>query len=184
MDCCKRKMQEVFAARELYCLNCSLLAKQIFYLCSCSPKNGSARHARECSQRPFVTPTVNKQSGISNDSNVEPCNIESTEQISNVILKVNKESDISAINNQSGTSKKSTVNKQSSGTKNKQSTEKGAVAGTKAGRTPQNVNSGTPRPKSVVESSLAEGRDFQSVQGSKRPATESHDSEEDFCLLE
>ena len=25
--------------------------------CSCSQKNGSARHARECSQRPFVTPT-------------------------------------------------------------------------------------------------------------------------------
>ena len=28
-----------------------------FYLCSCSQKNRSARHARECSQRPFVTPT-------------------------------------------------------------------------------------------------------------------------------
>ena len=176
MDCCKRKMQEVFAARELYCLNCSLLARQIFYLCPCSPKNGSAQHARECSQRPFVTPTVNRQRGISNDSNVEP-NIDSTEQIS-------KESDISAINNQSGTSKKSAVNKQSSGTKNKQSTEKGAIAGTKAGRAPQNVNSGTPRPKSVVESSLAEAMDFQSVQGSKRPANESHESEEDVCLLE
>ena len=33
------------------------LAKQIFYFCSCSQKNGIARHARECSQRPFVTPT-------------------------------------------------------------------------------------------------------------------------------
>ena len=33
------------------------LAKQIFYFCSCSQKNRSARHARECSQRPFVTPT-------------------------------------------------------------------------------------------------------------------------------
>ena len=32
------------------------LAKQIFYFCSCSQKNSSARHARECSQRPFVTP--------------------------------------------------------------------------------------------------------------------------------
>ena len=32
------------------------LAKQIFYFCSCSQKNRSARHARECSQRPFVTP--------------------------------------------------------------------------------------------------------------------------------
>ena len=28
-----------------------------FYLCSCSQKNRSERHARECSQRPFVTPT-------------------------------------------------------------------------------------------------------------------------------
>ena len=32
------------------------LAKQFFYFCSCSQKNRSARHARECSQRPFVTP--------------------------------------------------------------------------------------------------------------------------------
>ena len=32
------------------------LAKQFFYLCSCSQKNRSARHARECSQGPFVTP--------------------------------------------------------------------------------------------------------------------------------
>ena len=47
----------MLAARELYSLNCSLLAKQIFYFCSCSQKNRSARHARECSQRPFVTPT-------------------------------------------------------------------------------------------------------------------------------
>ena len=34
------------------------LAKQIFYFCSCSQKNRSARHARECSQRPFVTPSI------------------------------------------------------------------------------------------------------------------------------
>ena len=33
-----------------------VLPKQIFYFCSCSQKNRSARHARECSQRPFVTP--------------------------------------------------------------------------------------------------------------------------------
>ena len=33
------------------------LAKKIFYFCSCSQKNRSGRHARECSQRPFVTPT-------------------------------------------------------------------------------------------------------------------------------
>ena len=46
----------MLAARELYSLNCSLLAKQIFYFCSCSQKNRSARHAGECSQRPFVTP--------------------------------------------------------------------------------------------------------------------------------
>ena len=32
------------------------LAKQIFYFCSCSQKNCSARHACKCSQRPFVTP--------------------------------------------------------------------------------------------------------------------------------
>ena len=30
------------------------LAKQIFNFCSCSQKNRSAWHARECSQRPFV----------------------------------------------------------------------------------------------------------------------------------
>ena len=34
------------------------LAKQIFYFCSCSQKNRSARHARECSLRPFVTPRI------------------------------------------------------------------------------------------------------------------------------
>ena len=39
-----------------YSLNCSLHAKQIFYICSCSQKNRSARHACEYSQRPFVTP--------------------------------------------------------------------------------------------------------------------------------
>ena len=33
------------------------LAKQIFYFCSCSQKNRSARHACKCSQRPFVTPS-------------------------------------------------------------------------------------------------------------------------------
>ena len=43
MDCCKRKISEVLAAHELYSLNCSLLAKQIFYLCSCSQKKRSAR---------------------------------------------------------------------------------------------------------------------------------------------
>ena len=34
------------------------LAKQIFYFCSSSQKNRSVRHARECSQRPFVTPSL------------------------------------------------------------------------------------------------------------------------------
>ena len=45
MDCCKWKIYEVLAACELYSLSCSLLAnlKQIFYLCSCSQKSGSAR---------------------------------------------------------------------------------------------------------------------------------------------
>ena len=51
MDCYKWKIQEVLAARELYSLNCSLLAKQTFYLCACSPKKS------QCSQRPFATPT-------------------------------------------------------------------------------------------------------------------------------
>ena len=37
------------------------LAKQIFYFCSCSQKNRSARHARKCSQRPFVTPNCHCQ---------------------------------------------------------------------------------------------------------------------------
>ena len=36
------------------------LAKQI-YFCSCSQKNRSARHARECLQRPFVTRYRHKQ---------------------------------------------------------------------------------------------------------------------------
>ena len=64
MDCCKRKISEVLAARELYSLNCSLLTNQFFHICSCSQKNRSARHARECSQRPFVTPLPD-QAGIS-----------------------------------------------------------------------------------------------------------------------
>ena len=39
------------------------LAKQFFYFCSCSQKNRSARHTRECSQRPFVTPSIIFQQG-------------------------------------------------------------------------------------------------------------------------
>ena len=31
-----------------------------FYFCSCSQKIRRARHARECSQRPFVTPVLNQ----------------------------------------------------------------------------------------------------------------------------
>ena len=40
MDCCKRKIKEVLAAREVYSLNCSLLAarKANFHLCSRSQK--------------------------------------------------------------------------------------------------------------------------------------------------
>ena len=52
MDCCKRKIQEVLATRDLYSLNCSQLAKQIFYPCSCSQKNRGAK-------RPFGTPFSN-----------------------------------------------------------------------------------------------------------------------------
>ena len=37
------------------------LAKQIFYFCSCSQRNRSARHARECSHRPFITPKCGAQ---------------------------------------------------------------------------------------------------------------------------
>ena len=57
MDCCKRKTEEVLTACELYSLNCLLPTKQIFYHCSCSPKKLQSSHARECSQRPFVTPS-------------------------------------------------------------------------------------------------------------------------------
>ena len=51
------KFKQVLAC--LYSLNFCVarkLAKQIFYFRSCSQKNRSARHVRECSQRPFVTP--------------------------------------------------------------------------------------------------------------------------------
>ena len=41
------------------------LAKHFFYCCSCSQKNRSARHARECSQRPFVTPWGRNPRGYS-----------------------------------------------------------------------------------------------------------------------
>ena len=34
------------------------LAKQVFYFCSCSQKNRSTRHARECSQRPSSSPLL------------------------------------------------------------------------------------------------------------------------------
>ena len=44
------------------------LVKQIFYFCSCSQKNRSAQHARECSQRPFVTPLFN----VSTIHQIEP----------------------------------------------------------------------------------------------------------------
>ena len=55
--------RKILALLDLLACSCSpnfcvarKLAKQIFYFCSCSQKNRSARHARECSQRPFVTP--------------------------------------------------------------------------------------------------------------------------------
>ena len=35
--------------------------KANFYLCSCSQRNRSARHARQGSQRPFVTPDMHPQ---------------------------------------------------------------------------------------------------------------------------
>ena len=40
MDCCKRKISEVLAARELYSLNCSLLAKQFFFAVAIWPVTG------------------------------------------------------------------------------------------------------------------------------------------------
>ena len=50
MDCCKRKISEVLADHELYSLNCSLLAKEIFLSLLVLAKKS------QCSQRPFVTP--------------------------------------------------------------------------------------------------------------------------------
>ena len=41
------------------------LSKQIFHFCLCSQKNRSTRHARECSQRPFVTPKISLPQGQS-----------------------------------------------------------------------------------------------------------------------
>ena len=58
MDCCKRKIQKVLAARELYSLNCSLLAKQILYLYSCSQKNRGARHARRNARKDHSSPLL------------------------------------------------------------------------------------------------------------------------------
>ena len=55
MDCCKWKISQVLAACELYSLNCSLLAKQVFYLCSCSQKNHGARVlANVCKDHSFL----------------------------------------------------------------------------------------------------------------------------------
>ena len=39
MDYYKRKISEVLAARELYSLNCSLLAKQFFFISARARKN-------------------------------------------------------------------------------------------------------------------------------------------------
>ena len=50
------KYKEVLAARELYSLNCSLPAKQKFLSLIVLAKKSQFSHARECSQRPFVTP--------------------------------------------------------------------------------------------------------------------------------
>ena len=43
-----------------YSLNCSLLAKQFFLSLLVLAKKSQCSHARECSQRPFVTPTIKK----------------------------------------------------------------------------------------------------------------------------
>ena len=48
----------------------SLLAKQVFYRCSCSQKYRSARHVRECSQRPFVIPFRSFQGHFTTSPNV------------------------------------------------------------------------------------------------------------------
>ena len=53
----------MLAACELYCLSCSLLAKQIFYLCSCSQKNHSARmlaNARKDHSSPLLKSSIKK----------------------------------------------------------------------------------------------------------------------------
>ena len=55
--------------------NCSLLAKQTFYFYSWSQKNRSPRHARECSQGPFVTPLSLSRSTITCDEPRPPKNV-------------------------------------------------------------------------------------------------------------
>ena len=49
----------MLAARKLYSLNCSLLAKQIFYLCSCSQKNRSARMPANARKDHSSSPSFN-----------------------------------------------------------------------------------------------------------------------------
>ena len=43
-----------------YSLNCSLLAKQFFLSLLVLAKKSQYSHARECSQRPFITPAIKK----------------------------------------------------------------------------------------------------------------------------
>ena len=56
---CSQNLNECSLARapQIFALLASSQSN-FFYFCSCSQKNLSARHARECSQRPFVTPLI------------------------------------------------------------------------------------------------------------------------------
>ena len=57
----------MLAARELYSLNCSLLAARKANILSLLvlAKKSQCSHARECSQRPFVTPIFQLIAGLS-----------------------------------------------------------------------------------------------------------------------
>ena len=54
MDCCKRKISEVVAARELYSLNCSMLVKQIFVSARARKRIAVLAHARKEHSSPLI----------------------------------------------------------------------------------------------------------------------------------
>ena len=69
MDCCKRKIEEVLAARELYSLKCSLLAKQIFLFLLVLAKKSqcsacSRLYARKDHSSPLHLPRCQSRFGL------------------------------------------------------------------------------------------------------------------------